>query len=145
MTTTKKAAPKKAAQKKAATRARKPAATASKPTTGFVPKVKRQLVLPLLNRGMKPGDVLNIEITGEIYQGKPQKGAKPNEKPADLCAATNLATGELGEVIMSAVVKSTLEETYPNQGYIGLWFQISKGEKKAGTRYFQYAVNELEK
>lgn len=141
---TQKKAPAKKATKAPAKKAtnRKPA---QKPATGFTPKVKRSLVLPLLNRGMKPGDSLYVEITGEMYEGRPQKGAKANEKPATLAPATNLETGEIGEIIVSAVVESTLNDMFPNQGYIGHWFEIAKGEKKAGQRYFQYTINELEK
>lgn len=131
--TAKKAAAKKAAPKTAA------------PKSAFVPKVKRSLVLPLLNRGMKPGESLCVEITGPIYEGRPQKGAKANEKPADLAPCVNLETGEEGEIIVSAVVKSTLEDMFKNETYVGRWFMITKGEKKKGQRYFQYTIYELEK
>lgn len=107
-------------------------------------KVKRKLVLPLLNAKQAIGVPLYIKADGAIYTGKPQKGAKEGEKPADLMPATNLETGESGEIIVSAVVKSALDEGYPDAGYVGLAFSITKGDKPKGKRYFQYTVDEVE-
>lgn len=107
-------------------------------------KIKRRLVVPLLNRGMKENEELVVKSTGLIYTGQPQKGAKASDKPADLMPAVNAMTGEEGEIIVSAVVKSNLEEKYPDGDYVGRYFMITKQEKAKGRRYFNYTVDEVE-
>jgi len=107
-------------------------------------KTKRKLILPLLNAKMEIGATIYVQATGPIYEGKPQNGAKEGDKPADLMPCTNLETGEAGEIIVPAVVKSVLEETFPDAGYVGHGFSITKGDKPKGKRYFQYEVDELE-
>ena len=108
------------------------------------PAVKKKLVQPLLNAKIAVGVTLYIKATGPMYVGKPQKDAKENEKPADLMPALDMRTGETGEIIVSAVVKSALEETYPDDGYVGHGFAITKLPKPEGKRYFQYTVDEVE-
>lgn len=114
--------------------------------TPFVPKVKRTLVLPLLNRKMKPGDSVYFKITSPVFEGKQiaSAEAKQNEKPADLVNAVDLTTGEECQVIVPAVMKSVLEDEYDDGAYIGLAFELTKGEKAEGKRYYNYTVNELE-
>lgn len=51
---------------------------------------------------------------------------KEQMPPPDLAVVTNLRTGELGQIIVNAVLKSNLEDTYPDAGYVGKCFQITR-------------------
>ena len=110
----------------------------------FSPKVKQKLILPLLNAKMDVGDSIYIKATGKMYIGKPQKDAKEGQKPADMLPCINLETGEEGEIIVAAIVKSVLDEKFPDGKYVGKGFGITKGDKPKGKRYFQYMVDEIE-
>jgi len=107
-------------------------------------KVKRQLILPVLR--MEQHTPIYVKITDAIYTGKQmeQTGKKAAEKPADLCHVVNLETGEEAMIIVPAILKSVLEEQYPEAGYVGCGFSITKGEKPDGKRYFKYNISELE-
>jgi hypothetical protein len=108
-------------------------------------KVKKKLILPLLK--LEQHKPAYVKITEPIFKGKeitPAKGGKTQEKPADIANIINLDTGEEMQIIVAAVVKSVLEENYPDAGYVGKGFEIVKGDKAEGKRYFQYSVNEVE-
>lgn len=110
-------------------------------------KVKRVVTLPLLKH--VDGQVVHVQIASEIYVGKQipaEKGStKAAEKPADLCDVVELNTARKMQYIVSAVVKSNLETTYPDGGYVGKCFAIFKGEKREGKRYREYEIVEIEK
>jgi hypothetical protein len=59
----------------------------------------------------------------KVSEGSDQKEPLP---PPDLAEVTNLRTGELGQIIVNAVLKSNLEDTYPDAGYVGKSFQIQR-------------------
>lgn len=105
---------------------------------------KRKLVAPLLNAKMQVGQTVYFKITGELYVGKLQKDAKEGEKPADLVRAINLETGEEGDIMVPAVLKSVLEKEFENASYVGCSFSMTKKEKPEGKRYYQYEIDELE-
>lgn len=111
---------------------------------GFKPVVKRKLILPVLK--MEQNKPIYIKVEDKVYVGKNINGTKADqkEKPADLCHVTDLETGEMMLIIVPAVVLSVWNEEYPNAGYVGLGFAITKGEKAKEKRYFQYTVDELE-
>lgn len=109
-------------------------------------KTKKKLILPLLK--LQIGKAVYVKITDPIFTGKeitPAKGNKDTkEKPADLANVVDLETGEEMQIIVNAVVKSVLEESYPDAGYVGKAFEIIKGEPPAGKRYNTFSVNEIE-
>lgn len=88
---------------------------------------------------------LHIKMDGPMYIGKQQKGRgeKAKMEPATLADVTNLETGEEGQIILGAAVKSIFEENYPGDGYVGKKFRITKLEKAADKQYFPYNVVEL--
>lgn len=110
----------------------------------FQAKVKNKLTLPQFKFVVDQPRYLRIE--GAIYLGKemkPAEGKKPME-PAHLARVTDLETGELGEVIVPAVLKSTLEESMPNNAYVGKCFAITKQKRQEGKRYDKFGVDEIE-
>lgn len=125
----------------------KKATTAATTAAGFKPTVKKILVLPLLK---KVDEVpLYVEITGAIFKGSQtitatESKTKKQMEPADLANVRNLETGDVAQIIVNSVLKSTLEENYPDQSYVGCWFEIIQHQVE-GKRYKTYTVNELEK
>jgi hypothetical protein len=89
----------------------------------------------------------HVKITGPIHLGKEQKTGKDDDKkrePAHLAPCINLDDGSECQIIVSAVVLSTLQDEYPNDGYVGKCFAITKKARVAGKQYFPYGVEEIE-
>lgn len=108
-------------------------------------KVKKILTLPVFSL-KEVNTVIAVKILEPMYVGQPQKDAKEGDKPADLCHVINLDTGEMGQIIIPAMVKSKFEE-YPDNGYVGLCFELEnlgKVEGKGGRRYNDFRVLEVE-
>jgi hypothetical protein len=113
-------------------------------------KVVKNVTLPVLS--LKAGETAYVRIDTKIAQGKELTVSKDkksgeenaNEKPADICQVTNLASGEQLQFIVSAVVKANIEDQYPAHTYVGKSFRIAKLEKRAGKRYFDFNIAEIE-
>jgi hypothetical protein len=92
-----------------------------------------------------------VKITGPIHLGKEQKKSrksddedKKDREPAHLAQCINLEDGAECQIIVSAVVLSVLTDEYPNDGYVGKCFSITKKSRVAGKQYFPYGVEEIE-
>ena len=114
-------------------------------TTGFDPdavKVVKNVTLPLLKK--EDDTPIYIKSIGAIFKGK-QVNGKDAEKmePADLMNIINLETGEEMQVICNSVMKSTFNEEYPGDGYIGKCFRVTQ-MKVEGKRYKNYSIAEIE-
>ncbi|MGH7744648.1 MAG: hypothetical protein ACREQ5_07510 [Candidatus Dormibacteria bacterium] len=110
----------------------------------FKPVIKRHLSVPVLKFEIdKPR---YLAITDKMHVGKAQK-AKAGEKakePATLAACVNLETGEVGQIIVAAVIKGVFTDEYPNDFYVGKCFAITKLAPRPGKSYNQYTVAEIE-
>ena len=107
-------------------------------------KRKKLLTIPVLK--FKEGETRYVKITEAMHVGKPQK-AKEGEKakePAVLANCINLEDGAICQIIVSAVVKSVLTEEYPNDGYVGKCFAITKQGRNPGKQYNQFDIEEVE-
>ena len=106
--------------------------------------VKRRVNVPLLKAVI--GEPIYVKILTPIYQGKdmPAQPGKKKMDPARLAKCVDLNTGELVEIIINAVLQSILVEEYPDNEYVGMFFQITKFAKATGKGYNPYVVNELE-
>jgi len=103
----------------------------------------KDLAKALLNKKMQVGIPLLIKSTGLIFIGAPQTN-KENEKDADLMDATNIETGEVGEIIVPMIVKQKLLRNYVDGGYVNKSFSIVKREKlKPTDRWYPYEVTEI--
>lgn len=110
----------------------------------FKPVIKKKLILPLLK--FSENETIYVKVISPIVQGKNIQSSKKVEieKPADLCNVINMMTGDEMQIIVPAVVKSVLEQEYPDQSYVDLGFAITRGEKQPGKRYINYRVDEIE-
>jgi hypothetical protein len=88
----------------------------------------------------------HVKITGAIHLGKEQKAGEDGKKreAAHLAPCINLDDGAECQIIVSAVVLSTLNDEYPNEGYVGKCFEIVKKDRVPGKQYFPYGVVEIE-
>lgn len=94
------------------------------------------------------GKAVYVRIDEKVFIGKELKkdaseGGNKRE-PAHVANVTNLETGELGQIIVSAVVLSVLNDEYPGDTYVGKCFSITKLQKTEGKAYFPYNVDEIE-
>ena len=116
--------------------------TSAKPKASFVPKVLKVITLPILKK--VDGVAVYVKILGEIFTGKEMKGKDSGDMAAaELVNVIDLETGEPMQMICNAVLKSTLEENYPDGGYVGLGFSIEQ-MKVEGKRYKNYRINQIE-
>lgn len=111
-------------------------------------KVLKKVTMPLLKIVV---DVpIYVEFTGAIHTGKKVQTKeekdknKPARDPADLAPVIDLETGEECEIIMNAVCKGHLTESYPDDGYVGLQFSILKRKKNPGKDYFPFDIQQIE-
>lgn len=106
-------------------------------------KVKKLVTIPLLK--IVVDRPINVFVVSPIHKGKEQKNTKDgvSMEPADLLHCINLETFAPCQIIVGAVLGSSLRENYPEASYVGKAFRIvqSKVENK---RYKAYDVVELE-
>lgn len=107
--------------------------------------VKKQVTVPLLKQ--KDDEAVYIKFVGAMFVGKEIKNKRDGsveQKPATLANVVNLETGAPMQYIVGAVLQGTLEEEYPNGGYVGKSFAVLKLPQGDGKRYKNFQVMELE-
>jgi hypothetical protein len=124
----------------------KPERINSVPDTEAGPKfkIKKNLTPPLFK--FVEDETRYVKATSVIYIGKEQevKSGEKKKEAAHLMDVINLETGEPGVIIVSAVVLSVLNESFPNNSYVDKGFAITKRSKAPGKNYNGYVVEELE-
>ena len=117
--------------------------TPEKAKKEFKYKSVKKVTLPILKKA--DGIAVFVEFTGPIFTGKELKGNGKDDQmePAELANILNLETGEEMQIICNTVLKGTLEEEYPDQGYVGRKFRILQA-KVEGKRYKNYTIEEIE-
>jgi len=110
--------------------------------------VTRRLIKPQLDVAVL------IKPTGLIYQSKEIKvdntdkaKAEKKKDPPFLMSCVDLESVDNlddAEIIVPAVFKSSLEDAFPDGGYIGKLFSVTKLKKEAGKDYHNYVIAEIE-
>jgi len=89
-----------------------------------------------------------VKILDAVFVGKALKNAREvDKKPANLVNVIDLDTGAEMQLIVASMMQSTLEDEYPNNGYVGKCFEITKlGKVLGGTgnSYNKYSIIEIE-
>jgi len=84
-------------------------------------------------------------ILGPIRAGKsvanPRSGIA---KAPDIMSVRDAADGNDKEILVGAVLRSSLTENYSEDAYVGLTFACTQGAVKPGTRYKTMTVSEVE-
>jgi hypothetical protein len=63
--------------------------------------------------------------------------------PARVCQV-EAPNGEVRLLIAGEVLATALARAYPDDGYVGAWFQITKQVPREGKRYADYAIAEID-
>jgi len=113
----------------------------------FTPVRKKLLTRPVFKWTV--GKTLHCRIESAMHVGKEIKSRNATEtdkkkEPATLCNVTDLSSGELGQFIANTVIKSTLDENYPNDTYVGLCFSITKQARQEGKQYDKFSIEEID-
>lgn len=107
-------------------------------------KKKKVLTRPVLK--LVENEPIYVKLVGPMHLGKEmkQKEGEKKKDPATLIDVINLSTGEEAQIIASAVIKSVLDELYPNQSYVGLGFSMVKQARQPGKQYNPVHIEEIE-
>lgn len=110
----------------------------------FTPKRKKLLTVPVLK--LIQDQTRYVRITDKMHLGKEQKakGEEKAKEPAMLAPVVNLETGEECQIILSAVIKSVLNDEYPGDKYVGHCFSITKRARVQGKQYNPFDIEEIE-
>lgn len=112
-------------------------------------KFKKKRAITLSTIKFEAEKPVYVRITEAMHEGKVRlargkTASDDDKKPPTLCRVTELTTGEETQIILAAVLKTELEEAYPNETYVGLCFEIIKQKRKEGKRYDPYSITEVE-
>jgi len=110
-------------------------------------KRKKLLTRPVLKMEQDKPRYIKIEKAMFIGKDIKARNADPDEKkkePATIIDAINLETGEPVQIVANAVLKSVLTEEYPNDGYVGKCFAITKMGRQPGKQYNPFHIEEIE-
>jgi hypothetical protein len=102
-------------------------------------KTKKHVTLPLLK--FQNNDPLYVQFTDAIFTGKVVDDKK---EPPKMANVINLETGEEAQIILGAVLVSNLEDTYPNETYVGKQFMIEKSAPEGARKYSLFNITEIE-
>lgn len=109
-------------------------------------KRKKALIIPTLSHKGHPTVI--IKVMSKVYAGKelpPKKPGEKPEKPADLCEAVNLETGEQVLYMVPTIIKGRFEEMEnAKDSPVGRCFEITKVGRRDGKRYDDYSMYEVE-
>lgn len=91
------------------------------------------------------GEEKVFTVLGPIRAGRtvanPRNGIA---KAPDILSVRDCADGNEKEILVGQVLKSTLVESFPDDGYVGLTFACTQGPVAAGKRYKTMTVSEVE-
>lgn len=103
----------------------------------FVPRKIKSITKQLLK--MENNRPYYLRIVGAMFAGKKIEDQK---EAATLVDVINLETGEENQIIVAAVLKGILNETYEGEAYVGKCFEIVK-HRVADVKYNTFNVSEI--
>ena len=107
-------------------------------------KLKKRITLPTFNPGVEVPYFIRPDEAFRVSTYVDPDPKKASEKPATICAATVMETGESVLWLIPEVVVKNLRESYPDDSYVGLIFACKKMAKRPGKRYFDFQIAEVE-
>lgn len=120
------------------------AETVAPPSGG---KFARLQPVTLPSHKFEDGTTRYFKLLGPIHVGSNDTERKNKEgevqKPANVCDSVDIETGVRGHLVVGDVLKNELEKAFPDEGYVGKSFEMSK-TKVEGKRYRNYAVFEID-
>lgn len=105
--------------------------------------IKGYVSIPMLE--IPPGQSFVAQLVDEVRILPPIEGHKPKYKDSAHYASTIKApNGEARLFTWTTVFRTEMEKMFPNNAYVGEWFQITKLPIKTGKDYSTYAIVHLE-
>lgn len=101
-------------------------------------KVKKHVTLPLFKLD---ATVKYLRFDTAMAVGKTVDDKK---EPPMMATVTDMETGELGQIILGTVLVSNLNESYPENKYVGKIFAISKTAPEGTRKYSLFHITEVE-
>lgn len=105
--------------------------------TAFVPRKIRSITKQLLK--LENNRPYYLRLVGPMFLGKKIDDQK---EPATLIDVVNLETGEENQIIVAAVLKGILHETYEGDSYVGKCFEVVK-HRIAEAKYNTFNLSEI--
>lgn len=108
-------------------------------TVGY--KRTNPVTIPMLS--VKEGVPVLVKIISPMYVSDVKVD---NKEPATVARVWSPESGGTFILMCGAVIQKELEKAYPNDGYVGRFFEITRGEsgKKAGKNWVAYTIFEVE-
>jgi hypothetical protein len=131
-----------------ATKQATPKATTRKAGTtssGLVFTKKKTVTVPILK--LMPDQPVYIRAESAMELSKQVAGAKiagQSMEPATILFCTNLDSDTECLLIVGTMLKSVIEESYPNQTYVGLCFEVTNHGRRGDRKYNAYSLTEIE-
>lgn len=107
-------------------------------------KVRRNVVLPVLNLRVNETRYLCIASPMRVSDYKDPDPKKATEKPATICEVGDVETGEQFLLLVPEVMSQNIKRAYPDGDYVGKAFALLKCPKRPGKRYFDFQISEIE-
>jgi hypothetical protein len=63
--------------------------------------------------------------------------------PAHVCMVES-PSGEVRVLIANTVLQSELDRAFPDDGYVGAWFEVTKMPRREGKNYADFSIVEIE-
>lgn len=108
-------------------------------------EVVQYVSVPMLStREAPPGRPWVCQIADAMHEAPVLEGVKPKFENSPLIICTIKAlNGEARVLPCSKVFRQEIDSKYPNQTYVGKWFQVTRQHKKEGKNYWTFAIAEV--
>lgn len=113
--------------------------------SGIIFSKKKTVTVPVLK--LMPDQPVYIYVESAMEQSKQVAGAKvagQSMEPATIMHCTNLDSDTECLLIVGTMLKSVIEESYPNNSYVGLSFEVINHGKRGDKKYNAYSLCEIE-
>jgi hypothetical protein len=114
-------------------------------SSGLVFKKTKTVTVPVLK--LMPDQPVYIKVENAMEMSRQVAGAKvagQSMEPATIMHCTNLDSDTECLLIVGTMLKSVIEESYPNQSYVGLCFEVTNHGKRGDKKYNAYSLTEIE-
>ena len=113
--------------------------------SGLKFKKIRSVTVPVIK--MMPGKPVYLRFEGKMEISKQVNQKKVGDepmKPATILHCVNLQNDSECILIVGAMLKSVIDEAYPNATYVGKNFELMNHGKLGDRKYNAYSLNEVE-
>jgi hypothetical protein len=108
-------------------------------------EVVQYVSVPMLSaKEAPPGRPWVCQIADAMHEAPMIEGVKPKYENSPLIICTIKAlNGEARVLPCSKVFRQEIDAKYPNNSYVGKWFQVTRLPKKEGKNYWTFAIAEV--